>query len=349
MSPDVFSGIDSARLIRRSAAAKLEKECKFSFWFAPSSVVSKYLDGRKKSGECHVLFGGRIVIGPRWQGLVISLSALVLVAIQVVCFTTLPIIASSSSTVGDLIVCHSVHFLFLSTILLTLLTGITNPGIIPRNESSDPLAGADPKTIDTTTGYLIPRYLLLNGVGVRQKYCRTCRIYRPPRSNHCTVCDNCVLRHDHHCLALGTCVGLGNYRWFLLLSAALTLLCPLVFWLTKTQLVELYLSPQASFIDMVTNHFFLIVVLVMSMVGTVAFLLLFVYHYFITSHNLTTNEHLKKYYKTNPFDYGPWVNFKHVVCFPQELLPVTDPMDIEASYRQLGSGNSECISDFYDY
>ena len=33
--------------------------------------------------------------------------------------------------------------------------------------------------------------------------------------------SRCVLRYDHHCAALGTCVGLGNYGAFLLFCSSL--------------------------------------------------------------------------------------------------------------------------------
>ena len=110
-----------------------------------------------------------------------------------------------------------------------------------------------------------------------------------------------------------------------------------------------YKEPDIATQEFIANNLVSIIVLVSSLIGIGAFALLFIYHFFITSHNLTTNEHLKKYYKVNPFDYGRWANIKHALCYPQELLPVEERLDVQASYRELASTNSECVSDFYDY
>ena len=50
---------------------------------------------------------------------------------------------------------------------------------------------------------------------VQWRYCFKCKSVRPPRAHHCSICNACVMRMDHHCPWVGNCVGLNNHKFFL--------------------------------------------------------------------------------------------------------------------------------------
>lgn len=54
--------------------------------------------------------------------------------------------------------------------------------------------------------------------------CSTCDFLKPARSKHCSICQACVSRHDHHCVWLMNCVGAGNCMYFISLLLSLSVM-----------------------------------------------------------------------------------------------------------------------------
>lgn len=47
-------------------------------------------------------------------------------------------------------------------------------------------------------------------------FCPLCFSYKPQRAHHCSKCNKCILKYDHHCPWLRQCVGFFNYKNYLL-------------------------------------------------------------------------------------------------------------------------------------
>ena len=92
---------------------------------------------------------------------------------------------------------ETITFNSLSVVLLICYgrAVFTNPGHIPKDWRPDSLA------TDAHT--------------VRQRWCRKCDAYKPPRAHHCKICKRCIPKMDHHCPWTINCVSHITYPHFL--------------------------------------------------------------------------------------------------------------------------------------
>ncbi|XP_020530816.1 probable protein S-acyltransferase 17 isoform X4 [Amborella trichopoda] len=74
---------------------------------------------------------------------------------------------------------------------------------------------SDPGTVkaDNVSAYLSA--YPYDNIIFMEKQCSTCKITRPARSKHCSICDRCVARFDHHCGWMNNCIGEKNTRYFM--------------------------------------------------------------------------------------------------------------------------------------
>lgn len=48
------------------------------------------------------------------------------------------------------------------------------------------------------------------------RYCKKCNHVKPDRTHHCSNCEVCILKMDHHCPWINNCVGYTNQKQFIL-------------------------------------------------------------------------------------------------------------------------------------
>ncbi|KAK4486166.1 hypothetical protein RD792_008835 [Penstemon davidsonii] len=161
--------------------------------------------------------GGRFIFGPDVRSVFLSIFLIVAPAVVFCVFVARKLMDDFSGDWGISIMVVFVVFT-LYVLVLLLLTSGRDPGIIPRNAhppEPESYEGSSMEFGPTQTPRL-PRVkdIVINGITVKVKYCETCKLYRPPRCSHCSICDNCVEKFDHHCPWVGQCIGQTTYENF---------------------------------------------------------------------------------------------------------------------------------------
>ncbi|KAJ5080548.1 s-acyltransferase [Anaeramoeba ignava] len=261
---------------------------------------------------------GKLFTGPDWKTLIVTEFIFNIPFILFIIFTAYPSIKIIHFSIFLVAL-----FLFIAVNLSLLLTSFIEPGIIPRDTyfsgSFQHIPETKPFEFQNNT-FELP-------------YCDTCNIYRSPRASHCSICDNCVQKFDHHCGWVGCDLGIRNYRFFFLFLIFVTLSIFFVFVVSILHIIILTKEKTFSeaFVKTLASYLLTIYSLPFSMyLSKLTF-----FHCYLVSKNLTTREYYRNIYKDiqNPFSKGCCKNWIHLLF--SKIPPSKIHLKSFANYNDL--------------
>ncbi|KAF2292215.1 hypothetical protein GH714_016994 [Hevea brasiliensis] len=270
-------------------------------------------------------FHGRLVCGPDPKGLLLTTVSIVLSSWIFAMYTgdedDLPLNSS-------LILTLSLVLTMIVLVNLFLVSAI-DPGIIPRNDQT-PL-----EEIGTSDGGSRRKKVTINGVEVKLKYCRICKIFRPPRSCHCAICNNCVEKFDHHCPWIGHCIALILPDICDLSPEFLYLHIFILFLENPKRLSKI----GTGLLGMLLNSPETLALLLFSFAAIWFLGGLAIFHAYLIAINQTAYENFRQCYvgSGNPFDRGILCNIKEALFSPLQPSKV----DFHAEITPTGHSNAE--------
>ncbi|XP_020580401.1 probable protein S-acyltransferase 1 [Phalaenopsis equestris] len=210
----------------------------------------------------------------------------------------------------------------LADLIFLLRTSSRDPGIIPRNSQSLHFETSDANTpsIEWINGrtprmrFPPTKEVIVNGFVVKLKYCETCMLFRPPRTSHCSTCNNCVQKFDHHCPWVGQCIGLRNYRFFLLFISTSTFLCVYVFTLSSINIFQERKNYHYSTMKLMLGEIISVILMLYTFLLVWFVGGLTVFHLYLIYTNQTTYENFRYRFEKsdNPFNKSFIENIKEV-------------------------------------
>lgn len=242
-------------------------------------------------GKNKFLCKGRVISGPDWyKG---AATGILIIVISSLIYS-FPLRFYTKNSSYSSIVIYSIFF---PPVLYFLYSVSTHePGYIPKQSSI--FTNKQNQSINEYITSPKPLIIQHKGTIMKLKFCKTCLLFRPPRSSHCSICDLCVEEFDHHCPWIGNCVGKRNYIHFFKFLLSTNLLALTGFSVSLAHAINKDVDNDEMIISIILVILLFIVLFFIT--GLLAF------HIYLVVSGMTTNEKIKETWPISDFNPYSW-------------------------------------------
>ncbi|KAG5879283.1 hypothetical protein JTB14_008958 [Gonioctena quinquepunctata] len=158
---------------------------------------------------------------------------------------------------------------------------------VPESDYEDYVNSSDSYETQNTILESFARSLPVSNTTVNGgvRFCEKCKIIKPDRAHHCSVCGVCVLKMDHHCPWINNCVSFTNYKFFVLFLGYALLYCVYVSLTSLQYFIKFWKGDLQGM-----GRFHILFLFFVAVMFGVSLLSLFCYHCFLICENRTTLE-----------------------------------------------------------
>ncbi|RAL47644.1 hypothetical protein DM860_011382 [Cuscuta australis] len=278
----------------------------------------------------------RLCSGLRFLGYFMVVVVIAIVAVSyyaVVVVTWGPhLLAGGFRSVASFAILIVFHVLLVLLSWSYLRAVLQDPGSVPDNWKVSPELNVEEGILVTLPDNDGPEN---SGTGGRRRevgFCRHCQNGKPPRCHHCSVCQRCVLKMDHHCLWVVNCVGARNYKFFLLFVIYTFLETTLDTLVLLPYFIELFKESKHRSLSP-TNVAIVFLACVLNLAFALSLLCFVVMHASFVSSNTTSVEVYEKKRSVRwRYDLGWRNNFEQVFGSTKALwfFPMFSKKDFES-------------------